>query len=397
MADRDTVVLVHGLWTNGWDMRLLQARLAAQGFRVRLFRNRTVTRTVAENAARLHAFLAEQAPEGAHLVGHSLGGLVVLRHLQDHPGDRVGLRLAIAAPFQGSLAARRLAAWRGSRWLLGHSYPQGLDGQGPRAVPAGVRFAVVVGRFPFSLARLVTPDLPSPNDGVVAEVETLLTGEVPRQVIRGHHMGMLFSRHLATLVGDRLRRASLDPPPGHERPPMSDAEKKRGLTLVLTGDGKGKSSSAFGMVLRAAGWNMRICVIQFVKGKWQTGEERAAARLGTIEWHALGDGFTWNTQNPEQDRATSRTIWSLCQERVRSGNFDMVVWDEINFAVGMGWLTGAEVADFIRQEKPPALHLILTGRNASPELVAVADTVTEMVEVKHAFQAGIKATRGIEF
>ncbi|MBF0134764.1 MAG: cob(I)yrinic acid a,c-diamide adenosyltransferase [Magnetococcales bacterium] len=177
----------------------------------------------------------------------------------------------------------------------------------------------------------------------------------------------------------------------------TSAAEKRGLVVVLTGDGKGKSSSAFGMVLRAAGWGMRVCVIQFVKGKWKTGEERAASTLKDITWHAMGDGFTWNTNDPSQDRATTRHIWNFCQEQVRSNAFDMVVWDEINFAVGMGWLTGTEVADFIRAEKPPHLHLILTGRNAAPELIEVADTVTEMREIKHAFKAGIKATRGIEF
>lgn len=173
--------------------------------------------------------------------------------------------------------------------------------------------------------------------------------------------------------------------------------KRRGVVVVLTGEGKGKSSSAFGMVLRAAGWGMRVCVLQFIKSpKRRTGEQLAAARLG-VAWQALGGGFTWDSANPAQDRATARHAWTLCQEAVASGAYDLVVWDEIHYAIGFGWLSGAEVADFIRQHKPPALHLILTGRNAPPEVVAVADTVTEMTLVKHAHQAGRPAAKGIEF
>ena len=170
-----------------------------------------------------------------------------------------------------------------------------------------------------------------------------------------------------------------------------------GRVLVLTGPGKGKSSSAFGMAFRAAGWGMRVCVIQFIKGRWSTGEERAAARFDNMEWHALGDGFTWDTDNPEQDRATSREIWAFCRERIASGRFDLLVLDEINYAIGYGWLTGAEVAACIRDERPDGVHLILTGRNAAEEVVAVADTVTEMGVVKHAFETGRRGERGIEF
>ena len=178
---------------------------------------------------------------------------------------------------------------------------------------------------------------------------------------------------------------------------MKKKTEKPGRVVVLTGPGKGKSSSAFGMVFRAAGWGLRVCVIQFIKGRWSTGEERAAARFDNVEWHALGDGFTWDTKNPQQDRATSREIWDFCQEKIRSARFDLVVLDEINYAIGYGWLSGEEVANFIQAEKPPPTHLVLTGRNAPPELVAVADTVTELGVVKHAFEQGIKAVKGIEF
>ncbi len=175
-------------------------------------------------------------------------------------------------------------------------------------------------------------------------------------------------------------------------------ELRQGVTLVLTGDGKGKSSSAFGMAFRAAGWGMQVCVIQFIKGKWNTGEQKAAARFDNIEWHALGDGFTWDTNNPEQDRATTRDIWALCQEKLRSHRYDLLIWDEINYCCGYGWLPGAEIADFIRREKPSWMHLVLTGRNAAPEVIEVADTVTDMGLVKHAYrERGIKAQQGIEF
>jgi cob(I)alamin adenosyltransferase len=182
--------------------------------------------------------------------------------------------------------------------------------------------------------------------------------------------------------------------------PTASAEKKTspGRVVVLTGPGKGKSSSAFGMVLRAAGWGHRICVIQFIKKESRkTGEQRAAQQLPGIEWHCLGDGFTWITKNPEKDRDNNRKIWEFSKEKIHSDNFDLVVLDEINYAASYGWISGAEIADFIREEKPARTHLILTGRDAPPELIAAADTVTEMGMIKHAYQAGISAGRGIEF
>jgi len=178
---------------------------------------------------------------------------------------------------------------------------------------------------------------------------------------------------------------------------MKARDKRKGLIVVNTGDGKGKSSSAFGMVFRAAAWGMKVCVIQFIKGQWKTGEQRAAERFDNIEWHALGDGFTWNTQNPAQDIATSREIWDLCKEKLRSHEFDMLVFDEINYVTGYGWISGEEIAGFLREEKPAWMHIIMTGRNAAPEVIEIADTATEMRMLKHAFEQGIKATQGIEF
>ncbi|MFA5984614.1 MAG: cob(I)yrinic acid a,c-diamide adenosyltransferase [Methylococcaceae bacterium] len=178
---------------------------------------------------------------------------------------------------------------------------------------------------------------------------------------------------------------------------MKTRARRKGIILVNTGEGKGKSSSALGMVFRAAGWGMKVCVIQFIKGQWQTGEQHAAQRFDNVEWHALGDGFTWDTKNPEQDILTSRNIWELSKEKIRSGEFDLVLLDEINYCCGYNWITGQEIVDFIQVDKPAWVHLILTGRNAAPEVIACADTVTNMEKIKHAFEQGIKAEQGIEF
>ncbi|MDO9168996.1 MAG: cob(I)yrinic acid a,c-diamide adenosyltransferase [Methylobacter sp.] len=178
---------------------------------------------------------------------------------------------------------------------------------------------------------------------------------------------------------------------------MKSRDRRRGLVLVNTGAGKGKSSSALGMVFRAAGWDMKVCVIQYIKGQWQTGEQKAAERFDNIEWHAMGDGFTWDTKNPEQDIKTSREIWEFSKAKILSGEFDLVLLDEINYCCGYNWISGEEIADFIRDQKPSWTHLILTGRNAAPEVISCADTVTEMTKIKHAFEQGIKAEQGIEF
>lgn len=178
---------------------------------------------------------------------------------------------------------------------------------------------------------------------------------------------------------------------------MKSRDRRQGIVLVHTGEGKGKSSSAFGMVFRAAGWDMKVCVIQYIKGQWQTGEQKAASRFDNIEWHALGDGFTWDTKNPEQDIKTSREIWEFSKQKILSEEFDLVLLDEINYCSGYGWISGQEVADFVNNHKPKWLHLILTGRNAAPEVIAAAHTVTEMARIKHAYESGIKAEQGVEF
>jgi len=178
---------------------------------------------------------------------------------------------------------------------------------------------------------------------------------------------------------------------------MKSRDRRQGIVLVNTGEGKGKSSSALGMVFRSAGWGMNVCVIQYIKGQWKTGEQKAAERFDNIEWHALGDGFTWDTKNPEQDIKTSREIWEFSKQKILSEDYDLVLLDEINYCCGYNWISGKEIADFINNEKPPWLHLILTGRNAAKEVVDVAHTVTEMSKVKHAYEQDIKAAQGIEF
>ena len=151
------------------------------------------------------------------------------------------------------------------------------------------------------------------------------------------------------------------------------------------------------MVFRSAGWGKRVLVIQFIKGKWKTGEEKAAEAFENIEWHALGDGFTWDTENPEQDKKTANEVWEFAQKKIESGHYDLVFLDEINYCMGYGWLDIAQVVQFIKEIKPPETHIIFSGRNPSDEVIEIADTVTEMTLKKHAFKAGIKAQKGIEF
>lgn len=178
---------------------------------------------------------------------------------------------------------------------------------------------------------------------------------------------------------------------------MKTRARRDGITLVHTGHGKGKSSSAFGVVFRAAGWGLRVCVIQYIKGKWKTGEQQAAEKFDNIEWHVMGDGFTWDTNNPEQDIKTSRAIWDFSKKKICSEQFDVVLLDEINYCLSYDWIPAQEVTEFIRRQKPQWLHLILTGRDAPAEIITVADTATEMKKLKHAFEGGIKAAQGIEF
>ena len=176
-------------------------------------------------------------------------------------------------------------------------------------------------------------------------------------------------------------------------------ENTKGLLMVNTGDGKGKTTAALGVLVRASGRGMNCCLIQFMKSKNDRyGEHEALEKLG-IEVHTMGDGFTWDTQDPAQDIKTSRETWDLCVEKMRSGDYDLLVFDEIIYVLDYKFLDVAEVLDEVKEirSQQPHLHIIMTGRNAPPELVEAADLVTEMKEIKHPFHAGIYAQQGIEF
>lgn len=175
---------------------------------------------------------------------------------------------------------------------------------------------------------------------------------------------------------------------------LQDPEK--GLVLVHTGAGKGKSSSAFGVVIRALGWKQRVGVVQFIKGKWKTGERLFFDRLGEVTWHTMGEGFTWDTQDRERDIAAAQAAFGKAREMMESGEYDLVVLDEINIAMRYEYLSVAEVVAGL-EARDARTGVVLTGRDAKPELCDYADLVTEMTEVKHPFKAGIKAQRGVDY
>ena len=168
------------------------------------------------------------------------------------------------------------------------------------------------------------------------------------------------------------------------------------IVVLNTGHGKGKSSSAFGVMARgwARGW--RVGVVQFVKGgQWKTGERKLADHLG-IEWHTLGDGFTWESTDLDETVAKGRHAWEVARAKLASGDYDLLIFDELTYLVSYGWVAADEVAAAIR-DRSPATNVVVTGRDAAEELIAVADTVTEMRKVKHAFDRGILARKGIEY
>lgn len=173
-------------------------------------------------------------------------------------------------------------------------------------------------------------------------------------------------------------------------------DPEKGLVLVHTGKGKGKSSSAFGVVIRALGWKQTVGVVQFIKGKWITGERRFFDQLGNVIWHTMGEGFTWDTQDKERDIAAAQAAFAKAVEMMESGDYDLVVLDEINIALRYEYLDVHKVIECL-EGRHKRTGVILTGRDAKPELMEYADLVTEMTEVKHPYQAGIKAQRGVDF
>jgi cob(I)alamin adenosyltransferase len=180
---------------------------------------------------------------------------------------------------------------------------------------------------------------------------------------------------------------------------MTEAKNntKRGLVLVNTGEGKGKSTAAFGVILRMLGRNKRVALIQFLKhegGQW--GEIRALAKLG-VDAIKTGDGFTWTSKDMDETQARALYGWQIAQDRIISGDYDLVVLDEFTYLMDFGWVDTDEVIAWFKANKPEPMHLIVTGRGAPQALIDYADTVTEMTKIKHAYDAGIQARAGIEF
>ncbi len=188
-----------------------------------------------------------------------------------------------------------------------------------------------------------------------------------------------------------------------QRKALQDAEvasktiAEKGLLIVNTGTGKGKSTAAFGLVLRALGHGFHVGIVQFIKGAWETGERNALARFDDlVSWHTMGEGFTWETQDRARDIAAAQKAWAKARELMQDPMIRLLVLDELNIALRYDYLAVADVVSALRARRDN-LHIIVTGRNAKPELLEAADLVTEMGLVKHHFQAGVKAQAGLEF
>jgi len=173
---------------------------------------------------------------------------------------------------------------------------------------------------------------------------------------------------------------------------------EKGLLIVHTGKGKGKSTAAFGMIFRALGHGMPVAIVQFVKGRWQTGERVALEKFGDlVSINTMGEGFTWETQDRQRDLAAARAAWERAKAIIKAGKHKLVLLDEINIVLRYEYLPIDEVVAFLRDERPPDVHVIVTGRNAADALIEIADLVTEMEMIKHPFRSGVKAQKGVEF
>ncbi len=199
----------------------------------------------------------------------------------------------------------------------------------------------------------------------------------------------LDARHAAKMAKKKAARDRI----------MAEKSGEKGLIIVHTGAGKGKSSSAFGMIVRCVAHGFPCAVVQFIKGAWDTGERRLlTGQFGELcQFYAMGEGFTWETQDRARDIAAARAGWEKAKELIRDERLRMVVLDEINIALRYDYLDIAEVVEFLTTQKPEMTHVVLTGRNAKDELIEIADLVTEMTLVKHPFRSGIKAQAGVEF
>ena len=176
---------------------------------------------------------------------------------------------------------------------------------------------------------------------------------------------------------------------------IASADRDKGLILVLTGNGKGKSSSAFGMVARAIGHGMKVGVAQFIKSRKDTGEEAFFSSHPQVVWHVLGDGFTWDTQNLEQDKATALKGWSVAREMLHDETFGLIVLDELTYPLKFGWLDSDMVLEDLNN-RPSMQHVVITGRAAPDAICEQADTITELQDVKHAFRDGVRAQPGVD-
>lgn len=182
----------------------------------------------------------------------------------------------------------------------------------------------------------------------------------------------------------------------HRKKVSEAVDPERGLVLINTGKGKGKSSAAFGVVIRALGWGQKVAVVQFIKGKWKTGERRFFEERDLVTWHTMGEGFTWDTQDRERDIAAANAAFDKACALMASGEYDLVVLDEINIALRYEYLSVEQVIEGLNARSDKT-SVFLTGRDAPQALRDYADLVTEMTEEKHPFQAGIKAQRGVDF
>ena len=196
---------------------------------------------------------------------------------------------------------------------------------------------------------------------------------------------------------DRLHAEEMKLRQAERRIERTTKKQRGGLLIVHTGPGKGKSSSAFGMVARCLGWDMRVGIVQFIKGKWQTGEKHFFRRFPElVTFDVMGEGFTWDVQDRQRDIAAAGKAWQRSCELINDPEYDFVLLDELNIAIRNDYLAVGDVVELLKQ-RPRDKHICITGRDARPELIEIADLVTEMTLVKHPYEAGFKAQRGVEF
>ena len=196
-------------------------------------------------------------------------------------------------------------------------------------------------------------------------------------------------------MGDEMGDETTEPLTQDPRP--DGLESAPSLVLVNTGDGKGKSSAAFGVMLRALAMGWKVAVVQFVKsGDWQVGEEKVCRERLGVDWHAIGEGFTWESEDLGEDQAVAAEAWRQARSLIEAGEHRLVVLDEITYPMNWGWISTDEVLDVLRN-RPEQVNVILTGRDAPEALIELADTVTEMRKVKHAYDTGVLAKKGIDY